>query len=229
MKDFVTFLEAIAIDVEECAFYWDAEFCYGRMGWERRFPRDTGFFTVEWSTSKEQFSHRIMLNTRKTVSELYSAFRGLVESQEYDRLRYERVTYGEAFSLLLSDATLGALMENLVQMDAIKAKEVLQKLGHIYDSRSTDGQKNERRSIDYFLAETNPNEVWNDYREYDGRIGPEWDTWGIDQRKYHLETYLSYTNREWEGNNLQKTGSKLIEDWLGSVKPTASPVIPVTP
>lgn len=66
--DFITFLEAISIDVEECAFTWNAEFCYGSMRWERRFPKSTGILTIEWSTSKEQFSHRMILNTdRKSV------------------------------------------------------------------------------------------------------------------------------------------------------------------
>jgi hypothetical protein len=213
-KDFVTFLEAIAIDVEECAFNWDAEFCYGRLHWERRFPKDTGFFTVEWSTSREQLSHRMMLNTRQMVGALYLAFRTLVESPDYDRLRYEGVTYGEAFALLLSNASLDDLVREFVRRNALEAKELLLRLGQIYGSRSTDGQKNETRPIEYFLEKTNPNDLWNDYREYDGWIDPEWDTWNIDQRKNRLETLLSYRNHDWEGNNLQKTRSKLIEEWL---------------
>lgn len=227
--DFIHFLEAISLDVEECAFTWDAEFCYGRLYWERRFPKDTGFLTVEWSTSKEEFSHRMMLNTRQTVEALYLAFRTLVESPDYDRLRYEGLTYGQAFALLLSDTSLDDLVREFIRRNAIEAKALLLRLGEIYSSRSTDGQKNETHSIKYFLKTTFPNDSWNDYHEYDGWIGPEWDTWTFAQRKGHLEKFLSYRNHDWEGNNLLKRRSKLVEDWLDSTAHTAPEISNLDP
>jgi hypothetical protein len=223
--DFIHFVEAISLDVEECAFTWDAEFCYGRLHWERRFPKDTGFLTVEWSTSKEKLSHRMLLNTRQTVDALYTAFRALVTSSDYDRLRYEGLTYGQAFELLLSDASLDDLIGEIIQRNALGANALISQLDEIYSSRSTDGQKNEIHSIKYFLEATSLNDSCNDYHESDGWTGPEWDTWTFAQRKDHLEKFLSSRNHDWEGNNLLKRRSKRVEDWLDSTAP-AAPVMP---
>lgn len=218
--DFITFLEAISLDVEECAFTWIAEFSYGRMQWERRFPKDTGFLTVEWSTSKQQFSHRMMLNTRQMVREFYSTFRSLIDSPDYDRLRYEGVTYGEALELVLSDASLDDLVEEFIRRNAIEAKDLLIKVGEIHTSRSSDGQKNEIRSIQYFLDATAPTDSEDDWPSYAEWIIPEWENWSIDQRKDHLKQVLSYRMPCWEGNNLKNMKSKLVEDWLDSPERT---------
>ena len=148
--DFVTFLEAISIDVEECAFTWNAEFCYGRLYWERRFPKDTGFLTVEWSTSKEKFSHRMMLNTRQTVSALYTAFRELVDSPDYDRLRYEGLTYGQAFALVLADASFDDLIEEFTRRNAIAAKDLLLRLGEIIAAEVLTDKKTKPNLLDTF-------------------------------------------------------------------------------
>ena len=64
--DFIRFLEAISIEVQECGFRWMAEGPDGAIQWTRRAIQDTGFLTVEWS-SEDSFSHRMMLNTRQAV------------------------------------------------------------------------------------------------------------------------------------------------------------------
>jgi hypothetical protein len=225
--DFIRFLEGISLDIEECAFTWIAEFSYGRMQWERRFLKDTGFLTVEWSTSKEQFSHRMMLNTRQVVREFYSNFRRLIDSPDYDRLRYEGVTYGEALALVLSDASLDDLVEELVRRNAIEAKDLLLKLGEVHDSRSMAGLKNETRPIQYFLDATADKDALSDWPSYAAWIIiPEWENWDIGQRKAHLQKVLDYRMPVWEGNNLKKMRSKLIEDWLASSE--RAPRTPIT-
>lgn len=217
-KDFMRFLEAITLDVQECAFGWDAEGPDGRMHWLRRLPHDTGFLAVEWMSSKKNFSHRMMLNTRETVSMLYLAFRAFVDSPEYDPLRYEELNYGESFELMLSDASLGDLAERLAEMNAGTVKRVFKSLANSVNDRHMKGPKLSF-PIKHFLEASEPVEPSSHYNEW---IDPEWDTWDTGRRLIQLEGIFSWGGMSWYGHNLREMRSKLIEDWLSQPEAVAA-------
>ena len=213
-KDFIRFLKAITLEVQECTFDWDAEGSDGRMHWQRRFIQDTGFLSVEWASSKEKFSHRMMLNTRQAVRMLYSAFRAFADSPEYDPLRYEKLTYGQGFALMLSDASLDDLAAKLVQMNADDAKMVLQRIWNkIYD-RHMQGP-NLSFPIAYFLDTTEPVDSSGVHKWLD----PDWNSWDEERRKSEVEALFAWERIGWFGDNLREMRSTMIEDWLALPEP----------
>ena len=220
--DFIRFLEAISIDVQECGFIWDAEGPEGAMRWRRRFLQDTGFLTVEWS-SKEQFNHRMMLNTRQAVRILYGAFRAFVESSDYDPIRYEELTCGENFSLVLADASLDDLVRRVVTFDADKAEDVIQYLWDTVSCRCEGGSKS-TFSIDYFVGANVPKARSS---ADDSWIKPEWNALSADQRVATLKTIFDWKSTSPSGANLRELRSKLVEDWLALPEPPPRRKIPV--
>lgn len=214
-QDFIRFLEAITLDVQECAIGWDAEGPDGRMHWRRRYVQDVGFLTVEWDSSKVNFSHQIKLNTRQTVKTFYSAFRSFIDSSDYDPLRYEELTHGESFALILSDASLDDLAARLVQMSAEAARVCLQALANAVDDRHMKGPK-VSYPIAFFQQATEPVEASGGYHDW---IDPEWDNWDIHQRMNQLKELFSWKGMTWFGEKLREMRSKLIEDWLALPEP----------
>lgn len=213
-KDFIRFLEAIALGVQECAFRWDAEGPEGEMRWERRFIDDTGFLTVLWS-SEEEYNYRMMLNTRQAVAMLYGAFRSFVESSDYDPVRWESLTYGENFELIINDATLDDLSEALVMLNAEAAEAVIQRLLRVVSDRSFHPEK-QSFPIEYFLklddAATIPSEP-------EPIIEPDWDSWDKEQRKVSIKSIFDWPLASWMGSNLRQLRSTIIESWLALPEP----------
>jgi hypothetical protein len=208
-RNFIRFLEAVFVEVQQCEFYWEAERSDGRMRWKRRSTPDAGLLTVEWYSDKP-FGNQISLNTREAVSVLYSAFRTFVDSPDYDPLRYERLTFGEGFALMLSDASLSDLAGVLVRMNAKEAKMVLRSLGNNIRDRHMKGPKLSF-PIKYFLDATEPVEPSSEYNEW---IKAGWNGWDADRRMLHLEELFSWGGMGWFGENLREIQSKLIEEWL---------------
>lgn len=79
-SNFILWLEAVALGVQECAFEWEAEGPDGRMQWKRR-DWDTGHFTLEWSNLDPP--PRIMLGRYQMVEAFYTAFRNMANSFTY--------------------------------------------------------------------------------------------------------------------------------------------------
>ncbi len=211
--DFIRFLEAITLEVQECSFTWDSEGPEGRMRWERRSIHDTGFLTVEWNSSKTQFSHRMMLKTQQAVGALYTAFRAFAESPEYDPLRYERLTIGNGIALVLSDASLDDLAGAIVVLDAIAAETVVQRLRNAMGERR-DGELKRSFPIRSFLEPTGT--IMPSGEFYQPWICPEWDSWDFDQRFNDLNELFDGGASSWYGANLRELRSRLVEDWLAS-------------
>jgi hypothetical protein len=216
-KDFIRFLEAITIGVQECVFRWDAEGPNGEMRWERRFVDDTGFLTVQWWGRKEEFNHRMMLNTRQMVEMLYTAFRSFVDSSDYDPIRYETLSYGEGFELVIKDATLDDLCEALILLNAESAEAVLQRLFDAVSDRSFRGLLNQRFPLAHFL--NTDDEVTKSNQE-DPIIEPSWNTWDMEQRRANIKDIYTRLLFTAFGENLRQLRSGIIESWL------AQPVIP---
>lgn len=217
-RDFIRFLEAITLEVQECAFGWEAEGPDGRMRWKRRYVEDVGFLTIEWDSYKEKFSHRMMLDTRQAVRVLYSAFRIFVDSPDYDPLRYEKLTYGESFALILSDASLEDLATRLAQMSAAAARVFLHSLANAVYDRHEKGPKL-NFPIEFFERATEPVDPSSSYHDW---INPQWDNWDIDQRMNQLKELFSWNGMSRDGENLRQMRSQLIEDWLALPEPVAT-------
>ena len=214
--DFIRFLEAITIEVQECSFSWDPEGPEGRMRWERRHFQDTGFLTVEWKSSDKQFSHRMMLNTRQAVKMLYTAFRTFADSPDYDPLRYEELTIGESFALVLSNASLDELADAFLGLNSNAAESVIQSLQDAVSNRRTKGPKL-TFPIENFLEATETVIPSSEFHK--PWIHPEWDSWDLDQRLNDLKELFDGGCSSWYGANLRELRSMIVEDWLALPEP----------
>jgi hypothetical protein len=220
--DFVRFLEAIAVQVQECAFDWDAEGPDGRMLWRRRFPDQDGFLTVSWKGSyaghKQTFSYRMMLGTRQTVQMLYTAFRRFVESPEYDPIRYERLEIGDAIDLVLADATREDFARVIATLDREAAERMLAGALNAVDLRTRhQAAPDERPTLAALRGGMGANAGFDEQTRW---IAREWDGWTNDRRRVevHERIFGSEVNG-WYGGNLRQLRSSIIERWLASVTP----------
>lgn len=214
--DFIRFLEAITIEVQECSFEWNPEGPSGKMRWDRRYVNDSGFLTVEWHSSQTQFSHRMMLNTRQAVRALYTAFRSFVESPEYNPLRYEEITYGEAFTMVMSNATLDEFVDAIAKLDTTAAHSVITRFREVIGANKLKGP-GLRFPIEYFF-ETGWSEI--PLSEWDSLIPNEWDLWSLDQRISDLNELFGSGSLGWYGVNLRNLRSDLVENWLALPEPS---------
>lgn len=214
-QDFIRFLEAITVEVQECGFDWDPEGPMGRMNWRRRFVNDTGFLTIEWQAHKERFSHRTMLNTRQAVKALYESFRSFVDSDEYDPLRYEEISNGEAFQLVLSDASLDELVNALIQLNFQSAHSAISRLRDTASERSSQGPM-VAFPLDYFLQPD-----WSELplSEWEPWISEKWETLNQTERADDLRAMLVWGKLGWSGCNLRGLRSTLVEAWLAQPEP----------
>ncbi len=214
--DFVRFLEAMAIDVQECAFNWDPEGLFAEMRWERRQPGRDGFLTVTWKGSYagrvQEFSQRMWLDTRQAVRMLYSAFRRFVESSEYDPLRYESLTTGEAFALVVSDTSLDRLADVMSRLDADAARRLAGRLCNLISLHSCGTLPRKRTLSELLDAMASP--------ELDDEVGqclipPEWNDWSLERRLSDVRDGLfSGGAPGWYGANLRQLRSQFLEEWL---------------
>lgn len=220
--DFIRFLEAIAVQVQECTFEWDAEGDDGRMRWQRRRVDAEGFLTVSWRGSyggrRQEFSHRMMLDTRQTVRMLYTAFRRFVESHEYDPLRYEELTAGEAFGLILADATVEDFAAALIALDRESAERVIDRACAVVSERTcTSKAPRFRLTLDELQRAA---QVGEREANTERRLDPQWDHWESEQRRAEVQTRIFPSSISgWFGSELRALRSALVEQWLASPAP----------
>lgn len=225
-RDFLRFLEAIAIQVQECSFDWEPEGPDAKMEWRRRYVDDTGFLTVSWhgrsGNHQQIFSHRMMLNTRQAVRMLYTAFRRFVESPEYDPIRYEQLKAGDAFSLVLTstaDSTLEKLADKLVQMDMKSAERVLICLCEYIGQRTVSGPS-VQHTLDHYIQASQEIEV--EEREWGSWLPTKWNELDKAQRMTEvIDRVFCGGPPGWYGANLRSLHSPLVEEYLaGPTQPT---------
>jgi hypothetical protein len=217
-EDFIRFLEAITIDVQECGFTWEAEGPDGAMRWSRRFPLDTGFLSVEWNGGKGPVAHRAMLDTRQAVEALYTAFREFVDSPGYDPLRYERVRLGDSLSLIVAGASPEEVSRRLLQLDAVDASQALARLAGAARERS-DGGSTTAQPIDHFFEGEDSRAPVTDETLEDSLETAGWDAGDEAHRRQILEDEFSSVVTPWSGANLRALRSRVIEDWLSTPRP----------
>lgn len=217
--DYIRFLEAITTGVRECSFDWDAEGQEGTMRWERRYLHENGFLNVTWAgyyrEHKQEFSHRMMLDTHQTVGMLYHAFRNFVESPDYDPLRYENIEAGDGFCLVLKDAGLEELTAALVAMGADTARHLLLSMGDVMRERAyvRPALRNTRYTLAHYLNAASSREISD--RESDEWICAEWNSMDQHRRAAYLREQLYSSGMTLGfGGNLRSMRSKLVEEWL---------------
>jgi len=220
-RDYIRFLEAVALQVQECAFEWDAEGPEGRLEWRRRFIDDTGFLTLKWDGSfrghSHKFSHRMMLNTRQMVRMLYSAFRRFVESSEYQPMRYEKMKIEETFSSVIKDATLDDLVKVVVDCSAQRAESLIYAIRGAVSDCVHDGAR-ASYPLQYYIEKSVAPVDLDDFNSW---IDKQWDSWDQVRRASYLrETLFPWSDLVyWVGANLRGMRSTLIEEWLASPEP----------
>lgn len=220
-RDYIRFLEAVALQVQECAFEWDAEGPEGRLEWRRRFIDDTGFLTINWDGSfrghSRKFSHRMMLNTRQMVRMLYSVFRRFVESPEYQPMRYEKMKIEETFSSVIKDATLDDLVKVAVDCSAQRAESLIYSIRGAVSECVHDGARAIYSLQHYIENSVAPVEL-DDFNSW---VDKQWDSWDRDGRAAYLREILLPSSDlvYWDGANLRTMRSSLIEEWLASPEP----------
>lgn len=199
-RDFLRFLEAVTVEVQECGFEWDAEGPSGKMKWRRRFVKDTGFLTIEWQSAETSFSHRTMLNTRQTLKTLYESFRVFVDSEDYDPLRYEELSNGEGFRLVIADASLDDLVRALVRLDSQSVHSAITRLRNTAGARSTQGPKSSFPLSHYFEL------GWSELplSEWDSWIPDDWDALSQSQRAGAIRDLFGWGQFGWYGANLRE-------------------------
>jgi hypothetical protein len=154
---------------------------------------------------------------------LYGAFRTFVESSSYDPIRYEELTCGEKFSLVLADASLDDLVRRIVTFDADKAEDVIQYLWDTVSGRCDAGSKLSF-PIDYYVGANVPKARSSRYSSF---VNSEWNAWNADQRVVTLKAIFDSDSTSTFGANLRELRSKLVEDWLALPEPPPRRKIPV--
>ena len=209
--DFVRFLEAITTKVQECSFTWNAEGPSGRMTWEQHFE-DTGALFISWDSMPNEVGQRVRLGNAQAVKALYSAFRAFADSSDYHPLRYERLTVGEAFAMVLADASTHELADVLVKLNARDSEGMIQRLRDVVSLRSSGGVK-QTYPLSYFFQSADFEEPSGTQNQW---IPPEWESWSLEQRAQELRDVFGWSNGHWFGTNLRKLRSRTIEEWLAS-------------
>ncbi len=229
--DYIRFIEGIVIQVQECSFSWDPEGPFGEMKWSRRFLNKDGFLTVEWSAWEDKFEHRMHLETKQIVGELYQSFRSFVESERYDPLRYEELTMGEELRLGLGGQySLEQILDHIKTLDAVEARKLIDSI--LERSYRRHGVNKPDDSWPESLNELSQPITFSQclllYGEHhqtnDDDIDPEkstryiddsWSDMQLEERQaYLLDLFEGGIAGGWDGGNLREMRSTMIEDYL---------------
>lgn len=214
--DFVKFLEAIAVGVEQCQFSWDAEGPNGCFAWQRASQDGVGFLSVAWH-SRPSFRYVVRIDGKDAVRALYGAFREFVVSDSYDPLRYERMTIGEAISLSLDIGDFERLPGVLAKLDATSAEALLRIASGGPGERPIRGPKL-RHSISACLGHVDEDiaitkELGDAVSQWT-MVTAEWDGWPPERRLEETEKIMGWEMMSWYGANLREMRSPMLEAWL---------------
>jgi len=219
--DLIRWLEAIVIGVQECAFAWDAEGPDGELRWHGG-HRESGLLTVKWC-GKEIAEYQIRLNTVQMVGEFYRKFRSFVESENYEPLRYERLTVAEVTELVLKDCTLDELASEIASRGRSDARCLVDAVLDIAYSHSVNQNrwKSEHPrhvSLAYcirFAAQRQDKGKLEEEPAEDRWCPRDWDEWGIERRKTHMRDFIFCCECGFSyGGKLRQLRSALVENWL---------------
>jgi hypothetical protein len=219
IRDYLRFLEAVTLQVQECAFEWEAEGPEARFEWARwgGSRSDKGHLTITWDgwfrDHKHTFSHRMLLNTRQMVRNLYAAFRSFVESPEYVPMMYEAVPLHEALLTVVNESSIEGVLQALIDRDAAEAESLIQVMQDAVVGFMFRGQ-HMRHPLGHFLDQARRPVNLDDPTSW---IGRDWDGWD----KPHRANFLSNSVLRQTpamcldgAESIRHLRSTLIEEWL---------------
>lgn len=215
-RDFMKFLEAIAVGVQQCRFHWDAEGPDGCFSWHRSSYDGTGCLSATWQ-SRASFRYVVRIDGKQAVRTLYGAFREFVESEAYDPIRYERMTIGETLSHVLEYGDFEKLPAELSKLDARGANTLLNNANGGPDQREIRGPK-QRYPLSHFLANLD-DDALSKNEPLEGMltaewVPAEWDEWSPEKRLQEVGAIMALGDGPWWGENLREIRSVLVEAWL---------------
>lgn len=216
--DFLKFLEAIAVGVEQCQFSWDAEGPDGCFSWQRASHDGVGFLTVVWH-SRPSFRYVLRIDGKSAVRTLYGAFREFVESNSYDPIRYERMTIGKTAFLVLADGDFERLPGELAKLDMATAEALLRIANGGPEERGARGPKRRYTITDcleYVDEVVSRNKELGTVLSQLDWITAEWENWPIERRLEEIETIMGWESGAWYGANLRAMRSGILEAWIGT-------------
>lgn len=219
--DFVKFLEAIAVGVEQCQFSWDAEGPNGCFSWQRAAQDGTGFLSVTWH-SRPSYRYVVRIDGKDAARSLYGAFREFVGSDSYDPIRYERLTIGETISLVLDEGDAERLPAELARLDSNAAQTLLMIINGGPDERATHGPKRRHALSDCIGKIGKWQAMTDELGDAVSRwswIPDDWDCWSPERRMEEVGTIMGFENTTWYGANLREMWSPLLASWL-EIEPT---------
>lgn len=227
--DYISFLEAITTQVKRCSFSWDAEGPDCAIQWTRRFRNEDGFLTIEWC-GKEEFEHRMHLETKQVVGELYQSFRSFVESKRYDPLRYERLTIGEMLLLGLGGQySLEQIVAHIKTLDTVEARKLIDSIFERGYRRSGVNKPDDSwpeslnelgQPIEFseclllYGAHHQTNDDDMDTEKSIRYIDDSWKNFNISAKEEYLDKLFKSVSSWWFGKNLREMRSTIIEDYL---------------
>ena len=227
--NYISFIEAIVIQVQECSFSWDAEGPDCVIQWARRFRNEDGFLTIEWC-GKEEFKHRMHLETKQVVGELYQSFRSFVESKRYDPLRYEKLTIGETLLLGLGGQySLEQIAAHIKTLDTVEARKLIASIFERAYLRNGLNKPNITwpESLDelgqpiafskcllLYGAHHQANDDDMGTEIFTRHIDDNWKNFNITAKEEYLDKLFKSVSSWWFGKNLREMRSKMIEDYL---------------
>ncbi len=205
----IRFLEAITTGVEECGFSWDPEGPDGHMHWHSQ-GGDEGAFRLAWRSGADQFDRTTSMRAYDAVDTLYSAFRGFIESPEYEPFRYENIHEWDAYSLVLEDATVGEFARAVASLPADHAAAVLERASAFAGTRGSGliQDSKRRQPLEWFML------ARPDATAQAVPLPESWDGWNQARRTRYLGRRWGGTAFGWDGANLRRLRSERIEEWL---------------
>lgn len=227
--NYISFIEAIVIQVQECSFSWDAECPDCAIQWTRRFRNEDGFLTIKWC-GKEEFEHRMHLETKQAVGELYQSFRSFVESVRYDPLRYEKLTIGETLLLGLGGQySLEQIAAHIKTLDTVDARKLIDSILERAYRRNGINKPNDTwpesldelgQSITFSKClllygahhQTNDDDMGTE--KFTRHIDDSWTNLNISAKEEYLDKLFKSVSSWWFGKNLREMRSTIIEDYL---------------
>lgn len=218
-RDMVSWLEAVTCNVHECAFHWDGEGPEGELRWFGG-ARESGTLRMSWTGRRDSapFDHSVRLEKSKMVRSLYQALRVFAESEDYDPISYESLTYGEIFDLVLIEGRK-ALTNEIIVRDGLFANKLMQAIFEF----SFDFEKGypRRASLAEFIdmagscRESRSLSGESELDQLNDLFGEKWECLSAERRRRYVEDDLySAGGRGGCGENLRVLRSPLIESWL---------------
>lgn len=214
----VSWLEAIVVGVEQCAFDIDEEgperrFQFARVSWDRH------VLTICSLYSPSEVFLSTDVDPRQLVEEFYHKLKIYSRSDKYVKKEWESETLGERFARLMSvEKSSDSIMATLLTYNRGELMNILFKAAPSYTidcpGATTD---NERfaHSLDSMLHPDDPEKqkgIVHTPNEWN--IPVEYDHMTLKQKEIIVQECLEERVSSYGGTKLQDIRSKIVEDWI---------------